>query len=289
MPARRLPIPFVDGGRPRADGGPGLIQRLTASDLLPRFNLVDQILVIRALILRHLRLKYQDTRIGFWMEFLRPIIVILVHDYVFIALGRYMPGKIPDELFLIGGFTTWFAFSHSAIGTIYSRGAATAALIPNVTVMHFRIASIVWEWVAMLFLGFVGVALTKAIGRDISLPNIPKMAFVLAVACLFGFGYRLVFDALSHSWPIFKGIRKIILWLMFLTGGVYFSAVDVERPLAPFAFYDPLLNYIESMRSALYAGYPTAEISMLYATVCAVAITLLGLMMIRCIPRWTGD
>ena len=141
----------------------------------------------------------------------------------------------------------------------------------------------------MLLLCFVGVALTRAIGRDISFPNLPKMVLVLSVACLFGFGYRLVFDALSNSWPIFKGIKKIIMWLMFLTGGVYFSAVDVIRPLAPFAFYDPLLNLIENMRNALYPGYPTAMVSMLYATACSLSITLLGLTMIRCIPRWTGD
>jgi capsular polysaccharide transport system permease protein len=273
---------------PRHARGPAA-SALARSDFLPRFGLLDQLFLIRALILRDLRLRYHDTRIGFWMEFLRPIVIIMVHDYVFIALGRYMPGKIPDELFLTAGFTTWFAFSQSGRGMIRGRRSPGATLLPGVTAMHFRIASAMWEGATMLLLCLAGVALTKAIGRDISLPNLPKIVLVLSVACLFGFGYGLVFDSLSRPWPIFKGIKKIIMWLMFLTGGVYFSAVDVSAPLAPYAFYDPLLNLIESMRNALYPGYPIAMISMLYAAACSLVITLLGLTLNRCIPRWTGD
>jgi len=288
MPTGRVPSSRIrTGSAPPAGGTPGFTPFPFAdSDFPPRLNSLDHLFIIRALILRDLRLRYQETHIGFLMEFLRPTIIILVHVYAFIALGRYMPGKIPDELFVIGGFTTWFAFSQCGRGT---KHGGRATLLPAVTAMHFRIASVVWECSAMLLLCFVGVALTKAIGRDVSFPNVPKVVLLLSVACLFGFGYSLVFDALSHAWPIFKGIRKIIMWLMFLTGGVYFSAVDVNRVLAPFAFYDPLLNLIESMRNALYPGYPTFMISMLYATACSLSITLLGLMMIRCIPRWTGD
>ncbi len=243
----------------------------------PQPGLFDQLFIIRALILRDLRLEYQETRVGFLMEFLRPVVVILTHTWIFTVLSRYMPGQMPPVIYLIGGFLTWFSFSHvSRSGHV--RGAAGLGM-RWVTPMHFKIAGLVWEVSANIFLTFTLLAIAAVLGVRVPPPNVVAVVLVLSLAGLMGFGFGLVFGALAQRWPAFKGVKKVLTWFIFITSGIYSWNPQKQNILGE--WYNPMLHVIAHERHAVYPSYPTDRVSLLYPIVWTFGLIILGLVLNR--------
>jgi len=254
----------------------------------PRFTPIDHLFIIRALILRNLKLRYQETRIGFLSEFFVPIGIMAMHFYAFTLMGRFMPAGIPVELFVLGGFTTWFTLSHAARGSMLSRRNRIPQIVGGVTHLHSLIAAATWEFLSFSALCFVSVLLLMLFGRTVPLPNVPLSIAVYIVAAAAGMGMRLILDGLGEMFSLISHLRVAIFWLTFLTSGVYFSACRIDGALAPFALYNPALHLLEFQRHALFPGYPIAMVSMVYPVACAFVLLLVGLIVDRWVERWTS-
>jgi capsular polysaccharide transport system permease protein len=283
------------GDSPSGGGAPGIAAVLPVDrDLLPRFHLLDQLFIFRALILRQIRISYRKTRVGFIMVFIQPGAIMILHIFLFIMwselTGQPMAAGIPIELFVIVGFTIWFIFSHIGYGPKHAVGeGAGAKLMPLVTPMHFRIAAAAWEFLAMTTLCFIGIILSQMIHGDEPVPDIPAAVLTFVIAAVLGFGIRLVLDALTERWPAVHSLKKLIFRVLFITAGVYFSAVNLHRALGYWVLYNPLIHLLESARHALYPGYPVFEITLWYPTIWAFGVTLAGLVLNRCAERWKID
>lgn len=255
----------------------------------PRFDLIDHLFVIRALILRELRLKHERAgKLGFLTEFLMPTIIITVHYFAFVVLMRYMPAQTPVALFLLGGFSVWFAFRATAAKILrrtdqWSGGIA----IPGVTSLHLLLAPAVWELAATTSILYAGLTFSDFLLGHVPLPNVALTVVILIIAVLLGTGYRLVTEALGWVWPFVKVIKKPLTWVIFLTGGIYFSVSGSRTDfLAQMALYNPLLNLIEYQRHALWSGYPIAKVDLHYPAGWAFGLIFLGLLLIRVLRRW---
>jgi ABC-type polysaccharide/polyol phosphate export permease len=250
----------------------------------PKFDLIDQLFIIRAIILRDVKVKHLKlTGVGFWVEFLMPIVVIVLHYYIFIALGRYMPGNIPCELFVLGGFPLWFTFRNctSYQGRLGEDGPGTF-LVPGVTPSHFLIAKAVWEGAMMLMVLFGGLVISDLIFSRERLPDVPVIVFCFIMAACLGTGYRLTFDALAWLWPLFKSLKKPLTWLLFLTSGVYVGAQAKKQDfLTEVCWYNPLIHLIEPIRVAIWPGYPDAKVYIVYAISWSLGLLCLGLVLKR--------
>lgn len=288
------PEPALTAGMPQTAGaGPGRLAALSVGggELLWRLGPLDHLFIIRALILRELRITYQRTRVGFFMAFLQPAAIIVLHIFLFFLWeelsGRPLAAGIPIELFVIAGFTAWFIFAHTAAGPKRSAGEGSETmLIASVSPMHFRLAAAAWELMAMSSLCFAGIALSELLGRDEPVPNVPACFLVFVITSMLGFGFRLVLDALCERWPTIYAVKKIIFRVLFITAGVYFSASNIRRALGDWTLYNPLIHLLESVRHALYPGYPVAGISLVYPTAWALGLILLGLALNSYVRRW---
>jgi capsular polysaccharide transport system permease protein len=261
-------------------------------DLLPRrFNLIDQLFIIRALILRQIRISYRKTRVGVLLVFLQPGSIMILHIFLLIlwaeVSGQSPAANIPIELFIIDGFTVWFIFSHTGHGSKHSVGEGSgSALMPFVTQMHFRIAAAAWEFLAMTSLCFFGVILSEMIRGNVPVPNIPAAVLVYAITAVLGFGTRLVLDACAERWPVIRHTEKLLFRMLFIMSAIFYSAISVHKALGDWVLYNPVIHLVEFGRNALYPGYPVFEVSLLYATIWAFGMTLLGLILNRCALRW---
>jgi capsular polysaccharide transport system permease protein len=281
------------GAPPPGGGGAGAAAwPAGGAGFLPRFSLLDHLFIIRALALRDLKIRHRKTgRLGFLVEFVMPLIVILIHYYVFIILNHYMPAGIPVELYVMGGFNTWFVYKYTATRRTNSGERGPGAIfMPGVTPMHVLAAAAAWEAAVGVLILFVGLALSEAIFGDIQLPNIPLILVVFSLTAVVGTGSRLIFEALSGIWPVVKGIKKAIIFGIFLTSGIYFSASSNSPDLLKeYSWYNPLLHLIEYQRHAIFPGYPIARVTLLYPIACAFGLTLIGLMLRRWLHPWAHD
>jgi capsular polysaccharide transport system permease protein len=261
---------------------------LSMGDAYPRFTLADHLFIVRALILRNLKLRYQETRLGFLSEFFVPIGIMAMHFYAFTLMGRFMPAGIPVELFVLGGFTTWFTLSHAARGSMLSRRSRIPQIVGGVTHLHSLIAAAAWECLAFTALCFVSLLLLMLFGHDEPMPDVPLSVAVYVVAATAGMGMRMILDALGELFSLISHLKVAIFWLTFLTSGIYFSACRIDGALAPFALYNPALHLLEFQRHALFPGYPIAMVSMVYPIACALVLLLSGLIIDRWVERWTS-
>jgi capsular polysaccharide transport system permease protein len=260
-------------------------------DLLPRFNLIDQLFIIRALILRQIRISYRKTRVGFMLVFLQPASIMCLHIFLLElwaeVSGQTPAANIPIELFIINGFTVWFIFSHTGHGPKHSVGDGPGAtLMPLVTTMHFRIAAATWEFLAMTSLCFSGVILSEMIHGNEPVPNVPAAVLVYADAAFLGFGTRLVLDACSERWPVIRHMEKLLFRMLFIMSAIFYSAINLHKALGDWPLYNPVIHLVELGRNALYPGYPIFEVSLLYPTLWAFGLTFVGLILNRCARRW---
>jgi capsular polysaccharide transport system permease protein len=257
------------------------------TDPFPRLGIIDHLAVLRALILRDLRIKYYNSRFGFLLEFLRPVIVVVFHYFLFVTIQRHMPARIPVELFVIGGFSTWFTFSHTMLGTVHGRRGPPR--IPGVSPMHSRIARTTWEFLANFSFCYLAVSLLRLLGWEEPISNVVLSALVLALAAIMGLGFGLVLDGVARLVPTMETQTKNFRWALYVTTGIYFSASEWHHGMADIVWYNPCLHLVEFQRHALDPGYPIIVVTLLYPMAITLTLLLLGLALHRCTRNLAPD
>ncbi len=245
---------------------------------------LDNVFVIRALILRNLQLKYHGNRFGLLQELIRPVTVILAHWVLFTVLRKPMPGEIPVAAFVLAGFSVWFAFNYTVQGAAGgAKWPGGATVLPGVTAMHLRLARAAWPLLVNLVFCLVALLPFEAFGADLPLPDLPQTALVFLVAGAMGVGFGLLTERLGTVWSIVRPLEKLTVWALFVTCGLYFVVERVPPVLAAVFLYNPLLHLVELERHAFDPGYPTMMIVPAYPACVAAVLLVLGLAACRSI------
>ncbi len=243
-------------------------------------------LIVRALILRDLRLRHRDNSLGVVVELIRPAVVVFVHYWLFYLLRKPMPGQIPIETYVLAGFSVWFAFNGSWLGAgSGGKWPAGATSLPGVTELHLRIAKAVWPLLLNLVFCFLALVPLKLVDRDLPLANVPETSLIFAIAGASGFGLGLMTDRLGRRVPLVKTFEKLLTWGLFVTSGLYFSIETTPPIVAGWFWYNPLLHLVEYERHAFDPGYPVALLDLSYPAVVMVGLLIAGLLVygsVRC-------
>jgi ABC-type polysaccharide/polyol phosphate export permease len=242
-------------------------------------RLVDHVLIIRAMLLHNLRIKYLNRPAGFLAEFLRPAFVCVLHYFTFWAVNKKMPPGVSLEQFIWGAFLVWFTFSQ--IYFVLERShSARVPRFPGVSRMHMRLAICVWSVISNATFTYVSVLLI--IFRDnITFPDVPLTALILLITVTLAFGSALLSEAICRVVPFLEVVFHLFPWLIFLSSGIYFSIVYVPQKLAVVDIYNPVLHLVEYERYAFNPGYPIGLVSLWYPAACGISLLLLGLALNR--------
>lgn len=272
-------LPRLRGGG--AAGGaialPGL-----AGAYFPRRDLLDHLFILRALILRYLRLKYRDNHFGVMMEFFRITVVVVCHYFAFWVRNKRMPADIPIETFVISSFAVWYALKDAWKATDGGwRLPQGQALMPGVTPMHMRLAKAGWGFLKALSFCLAAPVLLNLFGDRLDFPNVPLTVLIFLIATGIGFGCGMIVEALSHVWPASHLVSHVVLWLIYMTGGHYVSIVYLPWVTEQVFWFNPLLQLTEYQRNAAFPGYPIGLVGLLYPALFAAATLPIGLMLQR--------
>jgi len=246
----------------------------------PSFDFIDHIRILKALILKDLRIKYRGNSLGIALELLRPTLVIVAHYYLFVLVHKPMPANLPIQTFVIAGFPVWFAFNGALQAGVHgARSVAQAILLPKVSAFHVKLAKASWPVLLnFMFCICASWPLIFFFHQDIPLPNIALSCFIFLLAGSMGFGMGLMSEQLSHKWPIFDIFTKLISWALYVTSGQYFSIMTVQRGWADILWFNPLIHLVEYERHAFDFGYPVAIVNLGYPAAVAVSLLMLALM-----------
>ncbi len=242
--------------------------------------LIDHILIIRALILRTLRLKYMDRPAGFLMEFLRPTVIDVLHYYIFSALGKPMPGGIPVEEFVWGGFAVWLTFTGIWMPIKNSKSVPTVPF-PGVTAMHVRIAICAWPILINALFVYGSFSIMKLFGDNVVFPNMLMFGLVLLIAAALGLGMGLTVGAVCRITPLIDPFLHILPWFLLIGSGVYGSITSSPPYLQEILVWSPPIHLVEYARYAFDSGYPVKLVNLGYPILWAVGLILVGLAMAK--------
>lgn len=242
--------------------------------------LVDHILIIRALILRALRLKYAGRPAGFLMEFLRPAVIDITHYYIFGALGKPMPAGIPVEEFVWAGFAVWLTFTGIWVPIKNSKSTPTVPF-PGVTAMHVRIGLCAWPILINAVFLYASFFVLKLFGDNVTYPNMLLMGSILIITAMLGMGMGLVLGAICRITPLIDPFLHILPWFMLMGSGIYGSITSAPPYLQKILVWSPPMHLTEYARYAFDPGYPIVLVNLWYPASLAIGLILLGLAMAK--------
>ena len=261
---------------------------VVAPALRPRHrppSLLDHLVIIRACMLRGLSIRHAGNPFWLPLELARPTCVVVAHWVMFAVLHKPMPGQIPIPLFVLAGFSVWFAFNYAAMGAANGANNPVGALAwPGVTSMHLRLSRALWPLLVNLTFCLLATVPFRIVRPDLPVPALPLTCLVFAVAGLGGIGYGLLAERLGSIVPAFGIVEKLLSWLLFITCGLYFVVYHTTPLLAGFLVYNPLLHLIDFERHAFDPGYPVALVDLRYPIVVAGGVLALGLACCRVWP-----
>jgi ABC-type polysaccharide/polyol phosphate export permease len=216
----------------------------------------------------------------------RLYVIVTAHVYLFWAMGRHLPAGISYLDYCAAAFVMWRSFASMA-----QRAAPT-------TISHASNAPMRIRWINLFLADFVFETVKILIGvgaiyvqyllfpaphltGTIKMPNMPLLLSLFLLAALLGNGFGLVLQATRKRWPTIDAGLDALMWLLFISSGIYESFVDLPPILADYFRFNPLMPIIEYGRFALDRGYPVETLTLAYPLSVAFGLVALGLLLRR--------
>jgi ABC-type polysaccharide/polyol phosphate export permease len=206
--------------------------------------------LIGVLVVRHLKLRYRGSTLGFVWTLLNPLVLMVVYTLVFSVYFRIDIESYPA--FLFSGLLPWIWFASSLQQGVTSildgaglvtRSQFPAEVLPVVTATA---SAVNFALTLPLLLGFL-----IAFDRPLGLPLL-FLPVLMAIEYLLVVGLALIAAAVN---VFFRDLQHIILHLLtimqFLTP-VFYPVTLVPEPLRPIVFVNPLAVLIAAYHDVLY-------------------------------------
>ncbi len=209
--------------------------------------------MIRSLVHKDLRGRYQASVLGFLWTFIVPLCQLLVYTVVFSVILRSQMEKF--YLYLFVALIPWNFFGTcltTGSGCVLDQGTLVNKIyFPREVV---PIAYTTANFVNMFYCGIVVVAVCILSGVRFSLAGIACLPLVMASQYLFVLGITMITSSVNVYFRDLQHILGILsmAW-MFMTPIMYDLSIVPEK-LLPLFRLNPMTVYIMAYREILYWG-----------------------------------
>lgn len=238
--------------------------------------------VLHALLIRELKTRFGQYRLGIVWALLEPLMQILFFMAMFYFQGRTSVGGLELPVFLATGMAP-FLYFNKVISQ--SMGAVSANqnlfIYRQVRVFDAYLSRFMLE-AAIAFLTLITILVGSWwLGYQVVVINSLKFLLLFALISVFAFGVSLVFGVFNALYPEVGKFIPVILRPLFFISGTFFTINDMPPSLHPYLLWNPLLHTFELMRSCFSAHYNTSLVSMEYLMICTLVAMTLGMLMYR--------
>lgn len=246
-----------------------------------------QFRVLHALILRELKSRYGNRRLGFAWALIEPIIFVSVFVMGFQLIGQGAPSGIPAALFFIAGISPFFMFRDIfAEVTQGTRGHQSLLMFPQVNRTDLLIAKLVVNSLVSISVFLILVIGLYFFGFTFRIEDPLGVMIGFSLMIALGFGLGLFLGALGIRYEFIHSISQPVLGRpLFLTSGLFFTASMLPPFAREIALYNPLMHCIELIRSSLFESFDSRFIDLGYVCVFALVLISFGLMLLGVFER----
>ncbi len=231
--------------------------------------------LLRSLVIRDLKVKYQRSFLGLIWTFLNPLLTVAVLIAVFSHIIRI---QIEEYwAFLISGFFAWhfiqMTLSHAT--TIFANHASLSRSVyfpREILILSTAVSKLVEFLIEIIIVLIVLLVFYyQWIPSSLSLlPVLIMIQLVMVTGLMFSVAViSVLFHDVQHALPI------VITSFFYLTP-VFYPARMIPESVRPFSFLNPFSGLLELYHQVLYeGGWPSIQLFG-SVTVYAAAICLLG-------------
>lgn len=201
------------------------------------------------LVRRDIKLRFQQTVIGFLWIILQPLIQLLIFYILFAVLVPIPTNGVPYTLFYLSGFVVWQFFTqvvnNSAMSLVGNIGVIIKSYFPRLALPLSTVASALVDFF-ISFLVLMAFLIANG-GYPITLRYL-LLPVLLVLTIIFSSGVGLLFGALMVVFRDMKNLLGFIIMIwMYITPIMY--PVTIAPAKYQILFYlNPLTSLVEAFR-----------------------------------------
>lgn len=207
--------------------------------------------MIRSLVEKELRGRYQSSVLGFLWTFINPLCQILIYTIVFSTIMR--SGMEQFYLYLTVGMIPWMFFSSSIQGgamcIVSQQDLVKKIYFPREVLPISYVTSC---FVNMLFCFVIVFLILGVSGKGVEPAALPYLPVVMGVEYLLALGFALLISAFTVYFRDLEHIMGVVLqaWI-YLTPIMYPMEIVPQKMRAVFQI-NPMTAVIEVYHTILY-------------------------------------
>lgn len=235
---------------------------------------------IHALIIRELRTRFGEFRLGYLWALIEPGFQVLLFVMLFGAIMQKTMLGIEYPVFLVGGMVPWFFFQKTVVRALNAVSANAGLLCYRpVRPIDTVIARIILEFIIFLLVFIVFLIGLYLSGYSLSSSHIDQLFSCWLFMGAFTFGFSLIMMVTGHRMPELGKFIAISFTIVYFCSGILYSIHIIPEPYQSYLLYNPIIHNLEMMRHSLSPTYPIHHISMSYFLICTAVVLFSGLLM----------
>lgn len=217
-------------------------------------SLVGSWEILRALIVKELKIKYKRSILGFLWSLINPVLLTVVYVFVFVHVYKVKTNEF--ILFLLSGMLPWQFFNMGLIAATSSL-IDSAHLIRKVYFPRLLVPAATVGANLINFLMALGLLLIVVVvrGREVWL-HLHWLMYAILLETALCLGLGLFLSVANVYVRDIKQIMSIMLTALFFATPIVYELDRVPAAFRPLIIANPLTSVMEIYRSALFYSSP---------------------------------
>jgi capsular polysaccharide transport system permease protein len=234
--------------------------------------------VVFSLFLREMKTRFGAKKLGYFWAIAEPAAIIVVFWVMFgLSLRKALPG-VDYPMFLMTGMLPYQLFSSTVTRSMdafeSNRGLFNYRQVKPIDTL---IARVLVESLVYLVVFVIFILAGHALGFDAAIQDVIGLGLILLLLLCFAFSCGLVCAVIGSFAESFNKVVKISMRPRFFTTGLFFSIGMIPEKYRWILLLNPVLHFLELVRSSYFAAFQTQGASPWYAMYWTMGASALGL------------
>ncbi len=238
--------------------------------------------VLHAMLLREVRTRFGQYRLGIVWAILEPTVQILFFMGMFYVRGKTTMGGLELPIFLATGIAPFLYFRKVITQSMGAVSANRNLLIyRQVRVFDAFLSRFILEAITSLIVLLSLILGSWWLGYEVEVVDFLKFLMIYGLLSFFAFGLGLIFGVLNTLYPEPGKFFPMVLRPLMFISATFFSINEIPGNLQQLLLWNPLIHAFELMRSCFSSSYNVSLVSIEYLSLCTLTAMTLGMLMFR--------
>ncbi len=230
--------------------------------------------LLKQLVSRDFKTRYKRSVLGVFWSFLNPLLMMIVQYLVFSQLFKADIDNYP--VYLLSGLVV-FNFFNEAVGQALISIVGNASLITKVYLPKYvypitKVLSssinLLMSWIPLMIAAFItGEGFTKAY---LMIP------YILICLVIFTMGWGMIMAAGMTFFRDLQFLWGIISMIWMYMTPIFYPLTIVPKEIRMYFEYNPMLHYVNAIRSIVLDGVTPKPIEFMICTLSALVMFVIG-------------